>query len=713
VSQYDPSSEGSENPQKMMQDVSGISTPTSTPKAERLQLEGSTRGSVVGEGSVIGENDMDDLGQRLTGLDMEGVDRDPTPAPTSPAEPADSTPEPANSEVDGKIVIDEAEEKAVQDELDQILSGAAQRETETHSNDLANPSEPSADEVADDISAESAEKIDAVVGSPLDEDPNQASDLDDLKSGKLSHDKPPAGVHTVDQNPINTIAETGMAQGFDMQVVPESERKEQGGVAGQRLEDIEKPTSIEPPKAKADQQEQQYDDSDDLDVHTATEQSKSQAQSQSTETPQKAPAKDKMPDIIQGAHAAGVRLDDATGAGAGPLTSGDTDQLKEALVGQKMKEAERDNMQVNPSEGLQTEEDRDEGKSRREQLISALDQNKDAEHDLQGEVDEESKAKARQVTEQMTKDIKVDEEDDKTEGQAEKEADELNGGRPGEKTTGQEQEPYGSGEEGYGTITKSLAVAAEETEKPKDEDASTEASDIDSEKAEAMLDGTDKVEEGASSGKPLQVQIEPAPIAQPAEDKLEESGEVTPPATELNKQAEENADATPSTPPTFPTPPNDDPDVVDPIPEPSDKPSPSSTHIDDNVLKSFPDVPDEEKPRVEVHVSQSPAASPAKAVRAEPEPSVADIPGKSKSLQQQTEGADKDDEEKVEKAEGDAPGSGSGSGRSSLEVDATPTNGGAKLAKRGSTRRSPKSPLLDDEDPGDFEPGEGWAVVTK
>jgi hypothetical protein len=25
---------------------------------------------------------------------------------------------------------------------------------------------------------------------------------------------------------------------------------------------------------------------------------------------------------------------------------------------------------------------------------------------------------------------------------------------------------------------------------------------------------------------------------------------------------------------------------------------------------------------------------------------------------------------------------------------------------------TPRSPLLDDEDPGDFEPGEGWAVVT-
>ncbi|EIW65890.1 hypothetical protein TREMEDRAFT_72491 [Tremella mesenterica DSM 1558] len=32
---------------------------------------------------------------------------------------------------------------------------------------------------------------------------------------------------------------------------------------------------------------------------------------------------------------------------------------------------------------------------------------------------------------------------------------------------------------------------------------------------------------------------------------------------------------------------------------------------------------------------------------------------------------------------------------------------------RARSRRSPKSPLLDDEDPGDFEPGEGWAVVTQ
>lgn len=731
LSQYDPSSEGSENPQKMMQDVSGISTPTSTPKADRLQLEGSTRGSVVGEGSVIGENDMDDLGQRLTGLGMEGIDRDATPAPMSPAEPAEPAEETATAEltdpaqeaepakeggivkateVDGKIVIDETDEKAAQDELEQIHAGGAPREhTETHPNDLPDPSKPSADEVADDIPMQSAEEVDAAAGPPLDADPNQASDLDDLKSGKLSHDKSTAGVHTVDQNPVNTIAETSIAQGFDIQPVAEDERKEQGGVAGQRMEDIEKPTAIEPPKAQAEQQEQQYSDSDDLDVHTATERSQSQSQSQSTETPQEAPVKDQMPDIIQGTHAAGVRLDDATGAGAGPLTSGDTDQLKEVLVEERMKEAERDDKQMNPGEGLQTEEDRDEGKSRREQLISALDQNKDADHDLQGEVDEESKAKARQVTEAITKDIKVDDVDEKTEEQAEKEADEARGGRPGEKYPEEVQALHESGEEGYGSVTKSLAVGLQEAKKSEGADAPIEASGNDEEQAEASLDETDKGDEAVTSGKPIQVQIEPAPIAQLAEDKHAERDDITPPASELNKQAEDNADiATPSTPPTFPTPPNVDPDVVDPVPEPTDKLTPSSTPIDANVLKSFPDVPDEEKPRVEVHVSQSPAASPARGLRPDPETPVADIPGKSKSLQQQPEGATTEDD-KAERSEADAPGS----GRSSLEVDATPTNGGAKLAKRGSTRRSPKSPLLDDEDPGDFEPGEGWAVVTK
>ena len=46
-----------------------------------------------------------------------------------------------------------------------------------------------------------------------------------------------------------------------------------------------------------------------------------------------------------------------------------------------------------------------------------------------------------------------------------------------------------------------------------------------------------------------------------------------------------------------------------------------------------------------------------------------------------------------------------------MEVEGTPF--ATKSAKRLSTRRSPKSPLLDDEDPGDFEPGEGYVVVTK
>ena len=191
--------------------------------------------------------------------------------------------------------------------------------------------------------------------------------------------------------------------------------------------------------------------------------------------------------------------------------------------------------------------------------------------------------------------------------------------------------------------------------------------------------------------KPIQMHIEPAPIAQPAEADIASDRAPEPVSAD---QAESST--TDAVSPTFPTAPNDEPDTLQPLGPPD--PSP----VDPTFIKSFPEVPDEERPRVEVHVSSSPVNTPQKGLLSStrtPGTPLADLPGHSKSLpgpfttEQQTP-------------------SGTGRERVQLEVDTTP-NPVPGLSKRLSTRKSPKSPLLDDEDPGDFEPGEGWAVVTK
>jgi hypothetical protein len=193
-------------------------------------------------------------------------------------------------------------------------------------------------------------------------------------------------------------------------------------------------------------------------------------------------------------------------------------------------------------------------------------------------------------------------------------------------------------------------------------------------------------EDKGADTKPMQVQIEPAPIAQPAsepESLSEDTQQIVPDTSD---------EPTPSAeidPPTFPAPPSEDPDVVDPISSAnSDR---ASTPIDPSIVKSFPDVPDEEKPRVEVHVS-SPLTTPSKEKTINNFTPLADIPGKSKSLQSLAAESEQDDD---------------------LESSADTPEAQAKHKRRLSARKSPKSPLLDDEDPGDFAPGEGWAVVTK
>ena len=745
VSQYDPSSQGSENPANMMRDVSGISTPTSTPKADRRELEGSVRD----EGSVVGEGELDDLGRRLEGLGVENVEvvnpgsvsKDHEGAPPTDSPSAHEGEIIKAGEVDGKVVIGEktgGDEQEVATPSVEIKVDFKNR----NPNKMPDPSQPSK-EASRDVPPPSEKKVDDIAGHPLDEDPNQAFDLTALKAGDLETKKTAQGTHTADQNPINNIAEAGTAQGLDEQTVLPHEVKEQGGIAGQRMEDIEQPTTVEPPKEQAEA----YDE-DDLDVHTATEPS----QSQSTATTKGQP-KDQMPDIIEGTGAAGIRLDDAMDAGAGPVTSGETDALKDLLVERRTKEAEREGLNQGDENDLQTEEDRDEGVSRRAQLIKALDQNKDVDADMQEDTNAEQREKANAVTTDMTQDVR---EEEKAKGVEERRSDEEEHAAGEHKEKGpeemhdEEQSKRNGGSEERGaeeeTGVDGSKAETEYDEGPHEADASTEDVQVEEMASEAspgdrpvsaakdeepvveapvneVPDSADSAETAITkdvkdngdaetdypstlqlAAQPMQVEIEPAPIAQPTDesDIPQSTGAHSNKQIEsiVNENAQDDSSTAPPS-PAFPTPPRDDPDVVDPIPA-SLNDTRATTPLDPEFLKSFPNVPDEEKPRVQVHVSQSPVASPHKNLKVDaPETPLAKIPGKSKSLSI-SDLNDRADSESPEHAR-----------RDSLEVDATPTDKMAKANKRLSMKRSPKSPLLDDEDPGDFEPGEGWAVVTK
>ncbi|WWC89056.1 uncharacterized protein L201_003974 [Kwoniella dendrophila CBS 6074] len=242
-----------------------------------------------------------------------------------------------------------------------------------------------------------------------------------------------------------------------------------------------------------------------------------------------------------------------------------------------------------------------------------------------------------------------------------------------------------------------------------------------------------------SSSEPKQLHVEPAPIAQPAsEDEPFHTAKESITA-ETSSEAETSIDRET---PSFPEPPTADPDIEDPISTPAELEIPPNdnslnnnavtTPIDGTFLKSFPDVPDEDKPRVEVHVS-SPITTPQKSKQpikenktedsdekdgggeefeipnSFPNTPIANIPGKSKSLSNSRLSVSDPTEEELNDKNNDGD---KGEGEEMPQQIQTLKSSGS-LSKRLSTRHTPKSPLLDDEDPGDFEPGEGWAVVTK
>lgn len=622
ASQYD--SKGSEDQNKMLQDVSGVSTPTGTPRAAHRDLEGSLAGSARGEGSVA---DADDLGNRLEGMDVkehdfaadnaEGeqqemeqeaepkgakVDRDPTPEP--PRDIADKDHDEAKKiEYDqgmfkddrGNLVQDKGDNTFVTGDMDDDAKALEEEKGYGKASpilekpdDLDHIHHPRGALEDPDAKVEYTikDQDQAPEEKPHDHstsderDPNEDDDLDALKRGDLHKSEPgqQLGTHTTDQNPVNNLVEASLSQNVAEHHLSSDETKHQGGVAGQRMEDVENADEVVQP--------------DEAESLKANQQS------------------DGGPDIRE----------------ATPVSTTDGDLgPKGALDGP-------------PKFDIEWLE-----KGRGQSKAVDLDQNEYHWHDNHdggknpgpGENSEQGQEPVKQTSESAQSEPKTD--------------------KNGKDDT---------------TATDTVTTGEKEAPMQSQEDKAV------------LLPDAPATEPKTDAARPVQIHIEPGPVVQPAED-------VTPGASSTASVPDTSDEPTPGVeinPPTFPAPPSDDPDVVDPVSHPQ---SGTSTPIDPSFVKAFPDVPSEEKPRVEVHVS-SPVNTPQKNCEdplAGSTP-LANIPGKSKSLSHpDLKGESEDGAEEHKTPEG--------------------------LSKRLSARRSPKSPLLDDEDPGDFEPGEGWAVVTK
>lgn len=170
--------------------------------------------------------------------------------------------------------------------------------------------------------------------------------------------------------------------------------------------------------------------------------------------------------------------------------------------------------------------------------------------------------------------------------------------------------------------------------------------------------------------------------------------------------------------PAFPRAPgNDLPDAPTPARGASPSGTPALTPSATGMMHAFPPVPDEEHPYVEVHVEHHhtqlgaghyhrvpfPRSVSERAIRS----SGISPPKRTSSLRapltpptQATFGG----------RMSPTPGSTTSPNLSVESLDRLP---GARAPRRQRNSFSPRSPLLDDEDPGDFEPGEGWAIVNR
>lgn len=218
--QYDPSSTGSGEVTKMMQDVSGVSTPMGTPRAARREL-GTEGDSVQGEGSVMDDVDTaeqdpgsthgsDDVQKGATRLHQEDIVFNPTAdiedvvtssmhAPVSTASETISLEEGDNVQGPDGVNI---ETKAPSIQLvaqagDDVVASSVTPDT---SPDVVSSLE-AAERLRSDDTAETPRS------TTIEDDPNNAADLGQLKDATIH---PPSLSQGLDQSAADRLANVAL-----------------------------------------------------------------------------------------------------------------------------------------------------------------------------------------------------------------------------------------------------------------------------------------------------------------------------------------------------------------------------------------------------------------------------------------------------------------------------------------------------------------------
>ncbi|KLT40585.1 hypothetical protein CC85DRAFT_313226 [Cutaneotrichosporon oleaginosum] len=261
----------------------------------------------------------------------------------------------------------------------------------------------------------------------------------------------------------------------------------------------------------------------------------------------------------------------------------------------------------------------------------------------------------------------------------------------------------------------------------------TSAARVDARSAESgVMSSLPSVPTTDPNRRPVQVHIEPSPhgvLFQPAVnvqapsplDATFENGQRT--SISSSSSAETSRVPTPAH-PAFPRAPgNDLPDAETPARGASPSGTPTLASGADGTMHSFPPVPDEEHPYVEVHVEHHHAHAHAHShpggsyyhrvpfPRSASERAVRTVafspPKRTSSLRAPlTPPSHAPFGGRMSPTPGSSPSP-------NLSVESFDRPPGSRSPGRKRNSFSPRSPLLDDEDPGDFEPGEGWAIVNR
>ncbi|WVQ79604.1 hypothetical protein IAT38_001704 [Cryptococcus sp. DSM 104549] len=718
---------GSEEETQMMADVSGVSTPMGTPRAARRELG---EGSVVGEGSVAGEgstagDDVKDIESRLDGLEV-----------ADEAKPAAAA---AAAGVAGAAAAPEDEAELDDGEKESTPPGGDVPVTPTVEKDEPLASSGAVAEPQDGLGTPTKEPA-VIPDEPTGDAP--AAEVAEIAADKVAETEEPEA--EAPATPKSTASDPIQAALVSPTAAPPASTADGRSIAADTA--AEAPTSATKVDDKADAPVAQSEVKDAAEEEVSVTEAITAA-SASGDVPAKKEGEDQLEKQEEEGEEEEEKEDDE---GEGDDENNKT--LRRVKAQNSLRAAEV--FGAGAGLGGATLASTTDGKDQKPTEPNTVEKHVEppAEPEVEMEVPAVDEAGAEKESEGEGKEIVVE--------------------HPAEKGTEEKDEEAGAAE--AAAAVPVVSDAADDADAEKEEPVLAPETKVDQPAVVAVGPEVKPSEVAPSSeaeeSAPKQLEVEPAPVAQPVvvaaetapEDEVvqvdkkvgERKGEVAEAEAKSQEGKEPVQDESISATgavvaegdvakvdaPAFPDPPTADPDVEDPIPADTIPSTPTteavppaglspvtastaapapaagdivpSTPIDGTMLKYFPEVPDEEKPRVEVHIS-SPAVTPqtkrrasAAGTPASPE-AVSSLPGQSKSLSYDTLAQETPVKDLSNRGEEGAEKS------SPADLEATPPGGSGKLGKRLSTRRSPKSPLLDDEDPGDFEPGEGWAVVTK